>query len=123
MCGIVGIVGKGPVNQDLYDALIVLQHRGQDAAGIMTINDGMFHLRKENGLVRDVFRTRHMKRLSGSVPGGRARRHLCCNRLGLAEAAQQAGFAIGMCCLSAVPADSSWLAVRAYDGVRDGRGS
>lgn len=51
MCGIVGIVAKGPVNQDLYDALIVLQHRGQDAAGIMTIDDGMFHLRKENGLV------------------------------------------------------------------------
>ncbi|GBL05474.1 amidophosphoribosyltransferase [Glaciecola sp. KUL10] len=73
MCGIVGIVGKGPVNQDLYDALIVLQHRGQDAAGIMTINDGMFHLRKENGLVRDVFRTRHMKRLSGNFGIGHCR--------------------------------------------------
>jgi len=73
MCGIVGIVGKGPVNQDLYDALIVLQHRGQDAAGIMTINEGMFHLRKENGLVRDVFRTRHMKRLSGNFGIGHCR--------------------------------------------------
>jgi amidophosphoribosyltransferase len=73
MCGIVGIVAKGPVNQDLYDALIVLQHRGQDAAGIMTIDDGMFHLRKENGLVRDVFRTRHMKRLTGNVGIGHCR--------------------------------------------------
>lgn len=73
MCGIVGIAGKGPVNQDLYDALTVLQHRGQDAAGIMTINDGMFHLRKENGLVRDVFRTRHMKRLTGNVGIGHCR--------------------------------------------------
>lgn len=73
MCGIVGIVGKGPVNQDIYDALTVLQHRGQDAAGIMTIDDGMFHLRKENGLVRDVFRTRHMKRLTGNVGIGHVR--------------------------------------------------
>lgn len=73
MCGIVGIVGKGPVNQDIYDALIVLQHRGQDAAGIMTVDDGMFHLRKENGLVRDVFRTRHMKRLTGNVGIGHCR--------------------------------------------------
>ncbi|MFQ3249451.1 amidophosphoribosyltransferase [Glaciecola sp.] len=73
MCGIVGIVGKGPVNQDIYDALTVLQHRGQDAAGIMTIDDGMFHLRKENGLVRDVFRTRHMKRLTGNVGIGHCR--------------------------------------------------
>ena len=73
MCGIVGIVAKGPVNQDIYDALTVLQHRGQDAAGIMTIDDGMFHLRKENGLVRDVFRTRHMKRLTGNVGIGHCR--------------------------------------------------
>lgn len=73
MCGIVGIVGKGPVNQDIYDALTVLQHRGQDAAGIMTIDNGMFHLRKENGLVRDVFRTRHMKRLTGNVGIGHVR--------------------------------------------------
>lgn len=73
MCGIVGIVSKGPVNQDIYDALTVLQHRGQDAAGIMTIDNGMFHLRKENGLVRDVFRTRHMKRLTGNVGIGHVR--------------------------------------------------
>jgi amidophosphoribosyltransferase len=73
MCGIVGIVSKSPVNQDIYDALTVLQHRGQDAAGIMTIDNGMIHLRKENGLVRDVFRTRHMKRLTGNVGIGHCR--------------------------------------------------
>lgn len=73
MCGIVGIVGKEAVNQAIYDALIVLQHRGQDAAGIMTIENNMFHLRKDNGLVRDVFHTRHMRRLSGNVGIGHCR--------------------------------------------------
>lgn len=67
MCGIVGIVGHAPVAQDLYDGLTVLQHRGQDAAGIMTIDNGNFHLRKDNGLVKDVFHTRHMKRLLGTT--------------------------------------------------------
>ena len=73
MCGIVGIVGKDDVNQSIYDALIVLQHRGQDAAGIMTIKDNMFNLRKANGLVRDVFHTRHMHRLTGNVGIGHCR--------------------------------------------------
>lgn len=73
MCGIVGIVGKSPVNQALYDALTVLQHRGQDAAGIVTIDNGVFHLRKDNGLVRDVFHTRHMKRLTGQFGIGHVR--------------------------------------------------
>jgi amidophosphoribosyltransferase len=73
MCGIVGIVGKSPVNQALYDALTVLQHRGQDAAGMVTIDDGVFHLRKDNGLVRDVFHTRHMKRLTGQLGIGHVR--------------------------------------------------
>lgn len=73
MCGIVGIVGKEAVNQAIYDALIVLQHRGQDAAGIMTVENNMFNLRKANGLVRDVFHTRHMKRLSGNVGIGHCR--------------------------------------------------
>jgi amidophosphoribosyltransferase len=73
MCGIVGIVGKSPVNQALYDALTVLQHRGQDAAGIVTVDEGVFHLRKDNGLVRDVFHTRHMKRLTGQFGIGHAR--------------------------------------------------
>jgi amidophosphoribosyltransferase len=73
MCGIVGIVAKSAVNQSIYDALTVLQHRGQDAAGIMTIEKNMFQLRKDNGLVRDVFHTRHMKRLTGNVGIGHCR--------------------------------------------------
>lgn len=73
MCGIVGIVGKGNANQALYDALTVLQHRGQDAAGIVTCQDDRFFLRKDNGLVRDVFRTRHMTRLAGNVGIGHVR--------------------------------------------------
>ncbi|MDX1452990.1 MAG: amidophosphoribosyltransferase [Oleiphilaceae bacterium] len=73
MCGIVGIVGKDNANQSLYDALTVLQHRGQDAAGIVTCQDDRFFLRKDNGLVRDVFRTRHMTRLVGNVGIGHVR--------------------------------------------------
>lgn len=67
MCGIVGIYSYSPVNQGLYDALTVLQHRGQDAAGIVTLNDGKMYLRKANGLVKDVFHTRHMRRLQGNI--------------------------------------------------------
>ena len=67
MCGIIGIVGHSEVNQALYDGLTVQQHRGQDAAGIMTCDQtGRFYLRKDNGLVKDVFHTRHMIRLKGS---------------------------------------------------------
>lgn len=73
MCGVVGIVAKGPVNQELYDALTVMQHRGQDAAGIVTFEDERFFLRKDNGLVKDVFRTRHMLRLAGHVGIGHVR--------------------------------------------------
>src|SRR5690606_13150881 len=73
MCGIVGIVGQGPVNQALYDALTVLQHRGQDAAGIMTEDAGELKVRKANGLVRDVFLERHMLKLSGNVGIGHVR--------------------------------------------------
>lgn len=73
MCGIVGIVGKTPVNQYLYDGLTVLQHRGQDAAGIVTIHNNTFRLRKGNGLVKDVFHTRHMLRLQGNVGIGHVR--------------------------------------------------
>lgn len=73
MCGIVGIVGKSNVNQALYDALIVLQHRGQDAAGIVTCKDNKLFLRKDNGLVRDVFHTRHMQRLIGNYGIGHVR--------------------------------------------------
>ncbi|SES83183.1 amidophosphoribosyltransferase [Thalassotalea agarivorans] len=73
MCGIVGIVGKSPVGQSIYDALTVLQHRGQDAAGIVTISDNTFRLRKANGLVKDVFHTRHMHRLQGDIGIGHIR--------------------------------------------------
>jgi len=73
MCGIVGIVSSSNVNQLLYDALTVLQHRGQDAAGIVTYQDNRFFLRKDNGLVRDVFHTRHMRRLVGNVGIGHVR--------------------------------------------------
>jgi len=73
MCGIVGIVGKSNVNLALYDSLTVLQHRGQDAAGIMTCDGGRVNLRKDNGLVRDVFHTRHMKQLVGNMGIGHVR--------------------------------------------------
>jgi amidophosphoribosyltransferase len=73
MCGIVGIVGKSPVNQAIYDALTVLQHRGQDAAGIVTWSEDGLNVRKSNGLVRDVFHQRHMLRLTGNVGIGHVR--------------------------------------------------
>ena len=73
MCGIVGIVAKTHVNQIIYDALTVLQHRGQDAAGIVTSNEGKLYLRKDNGLASDVFRTRHMQRLVGNIGIGHVR--------------------------------------------------
>ncbi len=67
MCGIAGIFGYKPVNQALYDSLLVLQHRGQDSAGIVTMDGRKLYLRKDNGLSRDVFRTRHMIDLRGNV--------------------------------------------------------
>lgn len=67
MCGILGIVSQTSANQVLYDGLLVLQHRGQDAAGIATIEGNTFHLHKGNGLVRDVFRTRNMRALRGNA--------------------------------------------------------
>ncbi len=75
MCGIVGIVsGSGQyVNQEIYDSLTILQHRGQDAAGIVTTENGRFYQRKDNGLVKDVFRTRHMRDLLGTVGIGHVR--------------------------------------------------
>ena len=73
MCGIMGIVGKSVVNQTLYDGLTIIQHRGQDAAGIVTCNDERFYLRKNNGLVRDVFQTRHMLSLKGNMGIGHIR--------------------------------------------------
>lgn len=73
MCGVVGIVGTSNVNLRLYDALTMLQHRGQDAAGIMTCENGRIHQRKDVGLVRDVFHTRHMARLAGHFGIGHVR--------------------------------------------------
>ena len=73
MCGIIGIVSPDPVNQALYNGLTVLQHRGQDAAGIMTCDRERVHLRKNNGLVRDVFHTRHMMRMHGNMGIGHVR--------------------------------------------------
>jgi amidophosphoribosyltransferase len=73
MCGIVGVVAKGPVNQLLYDALLVLQHRGQDAAGIVTCEGASFHMHKGAGFVRDVFRTRNMRSLLGTMGIAHAR--------------------------------------------------
>ncbi|SJM95925.1 amidophosphoribosyltransferase [Crenothrix polyspora] len=67
MCGIAAIVSHQPVNQELYDALTVLQHRGQDAAGIVTCEHGRLHLRKENGLTRDVFTNIQMLKLRGNM--------------------------------------------------------
>ncbi len=67
MCGILGIVARSPVNQLLYDGLLLLQHRGQDAAGIVTSERNSFHMHKAPGMVRDVFRTRNMRSLPGNM--------------------------------------------------------
>ena len=73
MCGIVGVVHNAPVNQMLYDALLLLQHRGQDAAGIVTLLERKFFMHKAKGMVRDVFRTRNMRALPGSIGLGQVR--------------------------------------------------
>ena len=73
MCGIIGMVGVSAVNQRIYDALTVLQHRGQDAAGIMTSVDGELFMRKDSGLVRDVFQQTHMLKLKGNIIIGHVR--------------------------------------------------
>lgn len=72
MCGVLGIISNSPVAQDIYDGLITLQHRGQDACGMTTYSD-KFNVRKNLGLVRDVFHTRHMKQLAGNVGIGHTR--------------------------------------------------
>src|SRR5262245_10612406 len=73
MCGIVGIINNLPVNQGIYDALTMIQHRGQDAACIMTCDNDRFFLRKSNGLVRDAIRAHHMLRLKGHMGIGHVR--------------------------------------------------
>ncbi|MDB5849165.1 MAG: amidophosphoribosyltransferase [Rhodoferax sp.] len=73
MCGIVGVVSNAPVNQLIYDALLLLQHRGQDAAGIVTQQERKFFMHKAKGMVRDVFRTRNMRALPGHCGLGQVR--------------------------------------------------
>lgn len=73
MCGILGIVAKSPANQLLYDGLLMLQHRGQDASGIVTAQGNTFRMHKGLGLVRDVFRTRNMRALAGNIGIGHVR--------------------------------------------------
>ncbi|NML44759.1 amidophosphoribosyltransferase [Ramlibacter sp. G-1-2-2] len=73
MCGIVGVVSQGPVNQLIYDALLLLQHRGQDAAGIVTLQGRKVYMHKAKGMVRDVFRTRNMRALPGTAGLGQVR--------------------------------------------------
>ena len=74
MCGFIGITACGDdhVSSQLYEGLICLQHRGQDAAGLVTF-DGRFHLKKGNGLVRDIFRAKNMERLTGPMGIGHVR--------------------------------------------------
>jgi amidophosphoribosyltransferase len=73
MCGIVGVISRSPVNQLIYDALLLLQHRGQDAAGIVTMQGTQCFMQKARGMVRDVFRTRNMRALPGTVGLGQVR--------------------------------------------------
>jgi len=73
MCGIVGVISKAPANQLVYDALLLLQHRGQDAAGIVTMQGTKCFMHKERGMVRDIFRTRNMRALPGPVGLGQVR--------------------------------------------------
>ena len=73
MCGIIGAISSAPVNQLIYDALLLLQHRGQDAAGIVTEQRRKFFMHKAKGMVRDVFRTRNMRALPGNVGLGQVR--------------------------------------------------
>ncbi|MEY2893038.1 MAG: hypothetical protein RJA98_2946, partial [Pseudomonadota bacterium] len=73
MCGIVGVISKAPANQLIYDSLLLLQHRGQDAAGIVTMQGTKCFMHKARGMVRDVFRTRNMRALPGTVGLGQVR--------------------------------------------------
>ncbi|MFF2634316.1 amidophosphoribosyltransferase [Microbacterium sp. NPDC058021] len=74
MCGIVGVVGHAPVNQEVYDALLLLQHRGQDSTGIATAEpSGVVHMNKQRGMVREAFRTRDMRTLLGTIGLGHVR--------------------------------------------------
>jgi amidophosphoribosyltransferase len=86
MCGIVGVVSNESVNQLIYDALLLLQHRGQDAAGIVTQQNCKFFMHKAKGMVRDVFRTRNMRSLPGHCGLGQVRYPTAGNAFSDAEA-------------------------------------
>ena len=86
MCGILGLVGQAPANQLLYDGLLLLQHRGQDAAGIGTSSGRTFAVHKGSGLVRDVFRTRNMRALPGCTGIGHVRYPTAGSAVSLEEA-------------------------------------
>ena len=73
MCGIIGALSHQRVNQDIYDGLTIIQHRGQDAAGIMASDGQRIHLRKSNGLVRDAIHEKHMLKLKGRMGIGHVR--------------------------------------------------
>ncbi|WP_320663565.1 amidophosphoribosyltransferase [Prochlorococcus sp. MIT 1223] len=73
MCGIVGVVSQDQVNQQIYDSLLLLQHRGQDSTGIVTMDDSVFHLHKSKGQVREAYRTRDMRSLRGNIGIGHVR--------------------------------------------------
>jgi len=73
MCGIVGIVSSQPVNQQVYDALLLLQHRGQDSTGIATADGSTLHMQKAKGQVREAYRTRDMRSLLGNMGLGHVR--------------------------------------------------
>ena len=73
MCGIVGVVSTDQVNQQIYDSLLLLQHRGQDSTGISTMEDSVFHLHRSKGQVREAYRTRNMRSLKGNIGLGHVR--------------------------------------------------
>ena len=73
MCGIIGIISEEDVSSSIYESLTVIQHRGQDAAGMATLEDGKLHVRKQIGLVREVFRAQHIKNLKGKMGIGHVR--------------------------------------------------
>src|SRR2546428_7398547 len=85
MCGILGIVARSPVNQPLYDGLLLLQHRGQDAAGIVTSERNSFHMHKAPGIERDAFRTRNMRSLPGNMGIAHARYPIAASAFSSAE--------------------------------------
>ncbi len=73
MCGIVGIISDQQINQQIYDSLLLLQHRGQDSTGIATMEDNVFHIHKSKGQVKEAYRTRDMRALKGNIGIGHVR--------------------------------------------------